>query len=80
MFNYEIINNSILSIKFRTITIIFQTLFPLHTFVQIKRTKKKKKRKKEEKMGGKNSGSLMDFVETRRNFLNDSIRRYSTRP
>lgn len=51
MFNYEIINNSILSIKFRTITIIFQTLFPLHTFVQIKRTKKKKKRKKEEKRG-----------------------------
>lgn len=52
MFNYEIINNSILSIKFRTITIIFQTLFPLHTFVQIKRTKKKRKEKKRKKGGG----------------------------
>lgn len=51
MFNYEIINNSILSIKFRTITIIFQTLFPLHTFVLDKKNQKEKKRKKEEKRG-----------------------------
>lgn len=53
MFNYKIISNLILSIKFRTITIIFQTLFPLHTFVQIKRTKKKKEKKKRGKKGGK---------------------------
>lgn len=53
MFNYEIINNSILSIKFRTITIIFQTLFPLHTFVLDKKNQKKKEKKKRGKNGGK---------------------------